>query len=257
MFVNYEKKGRIAYFTLNRPEAHNAFNPEMLKELSDCLVDFKQNDDLWVGILTGAGERAFSAGADVKTMLSLICEEWQFNPSLMPPTIVRGLELYKPMIAAINGIALGGGLEFALACDIRVAAEKAILGQPEGRLGLIPGWGGTCRLPRVVPWAKAAEMLLTGDFISAQEALRIGLVNEVVPLPELMPAAERWAERIIRNGPLAVRAAKEIMLKSLNISFEECLKLEWERFGQLYHTEDSIEARQAFFKKKKPEFKGR
>jgi enoyl-CoA hydratase/carnithine racemase len=257
MFINYEKKGRIGYFTLNRPEALNAFNPEMFKELSDALIDFKQDDSLWVGILTGAGERAFSAGADVKTMLPKLGGEWQVDPSLIPPTIVRGLELWKPMIAAINGLALGGGAEFALACDIRIAAEKAILGQPETRLGLIPGWGGTCRLPRMVPWAKAAEMLFTGDSLTAQEAYRIGLVNEVVPLPELMPAALRWAEKIMQNGPLAVRAAKEVMVKSMSMSLEESLKLEWERFGQLSRTEDAAEGQRALLEKRKPEFKGR
>ncbi len=256
MLVNYEKKGRIAYFTLNRPEAFNAFNPDMLKALSDVMIDFKQDDSLWVGILTGAGDRAFSAGADVKTMLPLLTGPWQADPSLIPPTIVRGLELYKPMIAAINGVALGGGLEFALTCDIRIASDKALLGQPEGRLGLIPGWGGTCRLPRIVPWAKAAEMLLTGDRISAQEALNIGLVNEVVPLADLMPAAERWANRIMQNGPLAVRAAKEIMAKSM-VGLDDSLKLEWKYFGQLAHTEDSISAQKAFLEKGKPEFKGK
>jgi len=257
MLVNYEKKGRIAYFTLNRPEAHNAFNFEMLKALSDALIDFKQDDALWVGILTGAGERAFSAGADVRALLPLLGGEWQTNPSLIPPTIVRGLELYKPMIAAINGIALGGGLEFALACDIRIASEKAIMGQPEGRLGLIPGWGGTCRLPRLIPEAKAAEMLFTGEPINAQEAYRIGLVNEVVPLAELMAAAERWTQKIMRNAPLAVRAAKEIMIRSKGMSLEESLKLEWQRFGELLRTEDSIGARRAFLEKEKYEFKGK
>ncbi len=257
MLIEYEKKGRIAYFTLNRPEALNAFNPEMFQALSDALIDFKQDETLWVGILTGAGDRAFSAGADVKTMLPKLGGEWRVNPSLIPPTIVRGLELYKPMIAAINGLALGGGMEFALACDIRIAAEKAVLGQPEGRLGLIPGWGGTCRLPRMLPWAKAAELLFTGESITAQEAYRIGLVNEVVPLPELMPAALRWAEKLMRNGPLAVRAAKEVMVKCMSMSLEESLKLEWEKFGQLSRTEDAVEGKRAFFEKDKPEFKAR
>ncbi len=257
MFINYEKKGRIGYFTLNRPEALNAFNPEMFEELSDALIDFKEDDDLWVGILTGTGEKAFSAGADVRTMLPVLCGEWQANPSLMPPTIVRGLELYKPMIAAVNGAALGGGMEFALACDIRIAAEKAIFGQPEVKLGMIPGWGGTCRLPRIIPGAKAAEMLFTGDSITAPEAYRIGLVNEVVPVSELMPAAERWAERLMRNGPLAVRAAKEAMVRTMSLSLDESLKLEWERFGRLYRTEDAAEGLKAFSERRKPEFKGK
>lgn len=257
MVIKYEKKGRVGCFTLNRPEALNAFNPEMFQALSDALIDFQQDDSLWVGILTGAGDRAFSAGADVRTMLPKLSGEWQLDPSLMPPTIVRGLELWKPMIAAINGVALGGGLEFALACDIRIAAEKAIMGQPESRLGFIPGWGGNCRLPRMLPWAKAAEMLFTGDPITAQKAYSLGLVNEVVALPELMPAAERWAEKIIRSGPLAVRTAKEIMVKSMNMSLEESLKLEWERFGQILHTQDAAEGQRAFLEKEIPEFKAR
>ncbi len=256
MLIEYEKKNRTGYFTLNRPEALNTFNPEMFQALSDALIDFQKDDSLWVGILTGAGDRAFSAGADVRTMLPKLGGEWQRNPRLMPPTIVRGLKLWKPMIAAINGVALGGGMEFALACDIRIAAEKAILGQPESRLGFIPGWGGSCRLPRMVPWAKAAEMLFTGETITAQEAYRWGLVNEVVALPELMPAAERWAERIIRSGPLAVRLAKEIMLKSMSMSLEESLQLEWERFGQILHTQDASEGQRAFLEKRAPEFKG-
>ena len=148
-------------------------------------------------------------------------------------------------------------MEFALACDIRIAAEKAIFGQPEVKLGMIPGWGGTCRLPRIIPGAKAAEMLFTGDSITAPEAYRIGLVNEVVPVSELMPAAERWAERLMRNGPLAVRAAKEAMVRTMSLSLDESLKLEWERFGRLYRTEDAAEGLKAFSERRKPEFKGK
>jgi enoyl-CoA hydratase/carnithine racemase len=257
MYVNYEKKGHLAWFTLNRPEALNAFNPEMFREISAAFIDFQGDDALRVGILTGAGEKAFCAGADIRTMLPLLGDAWQTDPSLIPPTIVRGLDLMKPLIAAVNGAALGGGLEFALACDIRIASEKAIFGQPEVKLGIIPGWGGTCSLPRVVPWPKAVEMLLTGDSIGAAEALRIGLVNEVVPQGELLTVAERWAEKIAQNGPLAIRAAREIMIKSRSLSFDESLKLEWLRFGQLLHTEDFATAQRAFFTKTKPEFRGK
>jgi enoyl-CoA hydratase/carnithine racemase len=257
MVIKYEKEGKVGYFTLNRPEALNTFNPEMFQALSDALIDFQQDDSLWVGILTGAGDRAFSAGADVRTMLPKLTMEWQLDPSSMPPTIVRGLDLWKPMIAAINGVAFGGGLEFALACDIRIAVEKAIMGQPESRLGFIPGWGGNCRLSRMLPWSKAAEMLFTGEPITAQKAYSLGLVNEVVTLPELMPTAERWAENIIRGGPLAVRTTKEIMVKSMNMTFEENMQLEWEKFGQILHTQDADEGQRAFLEKRIPEFKAK
>ena len=170
---------------------------------------------------------------------------------------MRGLELYKPLIAAINGLALGGGLELALACDIRVASENARFGVPEGTLGLIPGWGGTQRLPRCVPWAIAAEMLFTGKPISAQDAYRLGLVNRVVPLAELMPTAEAIARDILSVGPLAMKAAKQAMVRGTSVSLEEGLKIEADVEVPLFASEDLAEGRQAFIEKRKPEFKGR
>jgi len=256
MVLKYEKRDRIAYITLNRPEALNAFNPELVQAFSEALIDFRDDDNLWVAIVTGAGERAFCAGADIKTLLPRMKEQLS-KPWLQPVTIMRGLEVWKPMIAAINGHALGGGLEVALACDIRIAAENATFGLPEVRLGLIAGWGGCARLPRVIPLAKAAEILLTGQPMSAQEAYRIGLVNEVVPLDQLMPTAERWAERIMEPGPLAVRAAKEIMVRSMNMTLEESLKLEWQKIGELFYTQDAEEGRQAFIEKRKPRFQAK
>ena len=175
----------------------------------------------------------------------------------MPTTPMRGLELWKPLIAAINGMALGGGLEIVLACDIRIASEKARLGLPEVTLGLIPGWGGTQRLPRMIPWCKAAELLFTGRPVDAQEAYRIGLVNEVVPLEGLMTTAREWADAICRSGPLAVRAAKEAMIRGTSMSLEEGLRLENSLEAHVVGTEDFIEGTTAFVEKRKPDFKAK
>jgi enoyl-CoA hydratase len=168
---------------------------------------------------------------------------------------MRGLELWKPLIAAINGVALGGGMEIALACDIRIASEKARLGVPEVTLGLIPGWGGTQRLPRMIPWCKAAELVLMGKLIDAQEAYRIGLVNTIVPPEEVLSTAKEWAEAICKVGPLAVRAAKEAMARGSELTMEEGLRLENTLFAYTLNTEDYIEGSTAFLEKRKPDFK--
>ncbi len=256
MTIDYQKEGRIAIFTLNRPEALNAMNPESLQELSRALIDFKDDDGLWVGIITGAGERAFCAGADVRTMLPQF-KQTRGQPWAGPPTILRGLELWKPLIAAVNGFALGGGLEIALACDLRIASENASFGLPEVTLGLIPGWGGTQRLPRLIPRAKAAEMLFTGRTIDAQEAYRIGLVNKIVPLAQLMTAAKEMAEMVCRPAPLAVRAAKQAMIQGLSLSLGNGLELEKTLFDFLVTTEDFDEGCQAFLGKRKADFKAK
>ncbi len=256
MPVDYQKEGRIAIFTINRPEALNAINVSTNRELSEALVDFRNDPELWVGIITGAGERAFCAGADINDMLPFL-KEHRDRPWDFPPTIMRGLELWKPLIAAINGVALGGGLEIALACDLRIAAETARLGLPEVTLGIMPGWGGTQRLPRLAPWCKAAEIILLGKPIDAQEAYRIGLVNKVVPLKEVMPVAREWAEAICRAGPLAVQAAKEAMIRGSGMSLEEGLRLENSLFAAIRGTEDSTEGTTAFVEKRKPVFKAK
>ena len=256
MAIDYKKEGRIAIFTINRPEAMNAMNVEAIRELHEAMVDFRDDPNLWVGIITGAGERVFSAGADIKDMLPFM-KEHRDKPWAMPPTHLRGLELWKPLIAAINGMALGGGLEIALACDIRIASENARFGTPEVTLGLIPGWGGTQRLPRMVPWCKAAEILLMGRPIDAQEAYRIGLVNKVVPLEQLMPTAREWAEVICQAGPLAVRAAKEAMIRGCSMSLEEGLRLENSLEVYLLGTEDFTEGTTAFVEKRKAVYKAK
>jgi enoyl-CoA hydratase/carnithine racemase len=256
MSIDYKKEGKIAIFTLNRPETLNSIDPESLEELSRSLIDFRDDNELMVGIITGAGDRAFSVGADIKTMLPEI-KKFVGQPSAGPPTIMRGLELWKPLIAAVNGACLGGGLEIALSCDLRIASENATFGLPEVTLGLIPGWGGTQRLPRVIPLARAAELLLTGRPTNAQEAYRIGLVNKVVPLKELMPAAMQMAAMLCRPAPLAVRAAKQAMTQGTSLSLEGGLELEKTLNDFLVTTRDFDEGRQAFAEKRNPVFKAR
>lgn len=256
MALDYKKEGKIAIFTINRPEAMNALNVETVRELLEAMVDFRDDPKLWVGIVTGAGEKAFCGGADIKDTLPFM-KEHRRDPWSMPASIMRGLELWKPLIAAINGMALGGGLELALACDIRIAADNARLGTPEVNLGMIPGWGGTQRLPRVISKCKAAEILLMGKPVDAEEAYRIGLVNKVVPQAEVMTTAKEWAEAICQAGPLAVRAAKEAMVRGCDMTLEDGLRLENSLVAYVMGTEDFAEGTRAFVEKRKPEYKGR
>jgi len=254
MALLYQKEDKIVTITLNRPEAMNTFDPETTTELSEAMIKFRDDPGAWVAIITGTGEKAFSAGADLK---KLIPDAQAKGSTKNEPTIARGLNIYKPFIAAINGLALGGGLELALACDIRIAAEHATFGVPEVKWNLIPGWGGTQRLPRMITRAKASEMLLMGITIDAKEAYRIGLVNIIVPLAELMSTAKAWALKICDNGPLSVRAAKEAMLSGLDTSLAEGLALEQVLIDQLIVTEDSKEGPRAFIEKRKPVYKGK
>ena len=255
MAVDLIKEDRIAIITLNRPEALNAIDPEMAADLRRVFNDFKMDNSLWVGIITGAGTKAFSIGADVQTLLPKIKESRGQGSGQLD--LVDAQATWKPMIAAINGAALGGGLEMALACDLRIASEHAIFGMPEVTLGLIPGWGGTQRLPRMIPLAKAAELLLTGRPISAQEAFRIGLINKVVPLAELMPAARAMAETICKRAPLAVRAAKQAMMQGVDLPLEDGLKLERKLNDFLVDTQDFDEGCRAYLESRKPMFKGK
>jgi len=256
MTIDYKKEGKVAIFTINRPEAMNSMNPESFHELSKALIDFKDDDELWVGIITGAGDRAFCAGADIKSTLPWM-KNFKGQPWGEPPTHTRGLNLWKPMIAAVNGVCLGGGLEIALGCDLRIASEKAIFGLPEVTLGIIPGWGGTQRLPRAIPQAKAAELLFTGRPIDAQEAYRIGLVNKVVPIAELMTTTKEMADLVCRPAPLAVRAAKQAMIQGTSLSLGDGLELEKVLEDFLLTTEDYEEGTKAFAEKRKANFKAK
>ena len=256
MAVDYKKEGRIAIFTINRPEAFNMVNVQIFRELYERMVEFRDDPELWVGIITGARTRAFSAGADIRDMLPF-ARAHRDSPGALPPSIMRGLDMWKPLIAAVNGLALGGGLEIVLACDIRIASEKARFGTPEVTLGLIPGWGGTQRLPRMLPWCKVAELLLTGRPIDAQEAYRIGLVNKVVPQEQVMPTAKEWAGVICQAGPLAVRAAKEAMVRGSSMPLEDGLRLERTLFNRVIGTEDFDEGITAYAEKRKPVFKAK
>ena len=221
MAVDYQKEGRIAIFTINRPEVMNAINTEVTHELYEAMVDFRDDDELRVGIITGAGEKSFSAGADIKG--SSVSDE-QGVKTEPRPTIGRGLEIWKPLIAAINGYCLGRALEMAMACDIRIAADHARLGFPEITRGSSPALGGTQMLTRMIPRGKAAEILLMGKPIDAQEAYRIGLVNKIVPLDQLLPTAKEWAGIICQAAPLAIRATKESMAKGYDMILEDGLR---------------------------------
>jgi enoyl-CoA hydratase/carnithine racemase len=256
MAVGFQKEGRIAVITLNRPEALNSFDPDQISEFNNCLYEFNAAHDLWVAIVTGAGERAFSVGADIKTTLPRI-QSSAHRGEMPAPAICEDMQIWKPIIAAVNGACLGGGFEVALACDIRIAAENATFGFPEINLGLIPGWGGTQRLPRAVPLAKAAEMLTSGRPIDAQEAYRIGLVNKVVQAAELMNEARKLAEAMLKPAPLAARAAKQAMMLGLNTTLLQGLEIEYQLERQVTQSEDFIEGRQAFIEKRKADFKAK
>jgi len=254
MAVDYVKEGRIAIMTINRPEAMNALNADVSREMREAMIDFRDNNDLWVAIITGAGDRAFSAGADIKDFRPATQEDMERVRDAAP---VRADTIWKPFIAAINGYALGGGLEMAMTCDIRIAAEHAQLGQPEINIGFMPGAGGTQRLPRFVPRAIAAEILLTGNRITAQEAYRIGLVNKVVPLDKLMDTAKEIANTICSRGPLGVRASKEAMIRGYDMVLEEGLKLESQLATHIRTTEDFMEGARAFVEKRPPDYKAK
>jgi len=256
MAILYEKKGKVGYITLNRPDAFNSIDPETWQELGKALLDFREDADLLTAVITGAGSKAFCTGADIRKMLPYI-KEHRDEQELWSGTIMRGFDLWKPVIAAVNGMALGGGLELALACDLRIASENATFGQPEIKLGLIPGWGGTQRLPRVIPRVRAAEMLFTGEPIDATGALKLGLINKVVPLAELISAAEEMAQKLCNMGPLALKAAKEAMVKGLDMELGDGLELERKLFEYLLSTEDFEEGTRAFTGRRPPEFKGR
>jgi enoyl-CoA hydratase len=243
--------------TVNRPDALNALDVDTLMELRDRLQELADDSAVRVVVLTGAGERAFIAGADIKYMSALDVAEAKEWGGLGQET-GRLLEtMPKPTLAAINGFALGGGCELALACDFRYAASTAKLGQPEVNLGIIPGWGGTQRLPRVVGMGMAKELVLTGRMVDADEALRIGLVNAVFEPGELVPKTLETAQALAARGPLALAAAKATLNRALAGDHEENLEQEAADFGELFSSEDAKEGMTAFAQKREARFTGR
>jgi len=257
MALIYEKKDKIAYITINRPEAMNAMDPETYTELSEAWIDIRDDPDVWVAIITGAGDKAFSAGADLRKTIGRPVEAWHFWQTQEEQILNRGLEVWKPVIAAINGYCLAGGMTLLLATDIRIAAEHATFGVSEVSRGILPGNGGTQRTIQQLPYPIAMYLLLTGERMNAEEALRAGLINKVLPLPEVMPEAERIARKICENAPLAVRAIKELAVRGQYLPIEYGLRLEQAVQRVLSTTEDAKEGPKAFSQKRRPSYTGR
>ncbi len=263
----FETRGHIAYLTLNRPEVHNALNPEMLVQMSEAWHEVARNDAVRVAIVTGAGDKAFSAGADLGRLIPLFSrarqpeDDWDRkllgNPAGMDAALLRGFEFYKPVISAINGFCIAGGMEFIQATDLRVAVDSASFGLQEVKWAIIPGAGSLARLPRQMPYCKAMEILLTGNRIDAAEAYRLGLINYVVSRDQLMPKAEELAARIAENGPFAVRKIKEAVIKCSGVPLAEAFKIENAISREVMLTEDAKEGPRSFMEKRKPRYQGK
>jgi enoyl-CoA hydratase len=252
----FELSKGIARITINRPDKLNALNATVISELGDAVTRLETDAGVRGAILTGAGQKAFVAGADISELAAQGPMEGKLR-SMLGQQVFRRLERCgKPVIAAVNGFALGGGCELAMACHIRIAAEHAKFGQPEVKLGIGPGYGGTARLPRLVGKGRALELLLTGEMIDAAEAFRIGLVNRVVPAGQLLSESETMLQTILGNGPLAIRACLEAVDAGLETTLDQALLLEANHFGLLTATEDMREGTKAFLEKRKPIFKG-
>ena len=255
-FTLVEKADRIAWVTLNRPEKLNALNNEVLEELEVIFADLEQDPEVGVVVLTGAGEKAFVAGADIAELRTLDTAGARVQ-ALRGQAVYQRIEsLPKPVIAAVNGFALGGGCELALACHIRIASETARFGLPEVSLGLIPGYGGTQRLPRLVGKGVALDMILSGDMVPAADALRMGLVSRVVPAADLKAAATKLAKTILSRGPLALRTALAAVNEGLEMPQDQGLQYEAAVFGLLAATQDMQEGTGAFLEKRPAVFKG-
>src|ERR1700730_7382069 len=255
--VLYEKKGPIAYVTINRPKVLNALNAKTISELRSVFEDARDDSEVRGVVFTGAGDRSFAAGADISEMANdtpLTAEQKTRSGQALTDLIEN---LGKPVIAAVNGFALGGGCELSMASTIRIAAETARFGQPEVKIGVMPGYGGTQRLPRLVGKGRALQLILSGEIINAQEAYRIGLVNEVVPLANLIARAEAILKQIISNAPVGVRFAIDAVNKGSDATLEEGLLLEASLFAICAGTEDKKEGTSAFLAKRAPKFQGR
>jgi enoyl-CoA hydratase len=252
----FELSDGIARITINRPDKLNALNATVIAELGDAVTRVETDAAVRAVILTGAGPKAFVAGADIAELAEQTPLAGKARSALGQQVFRRLERCGKPVIAAVNGFALGGGCELAMACHIRLASDNAKFGQPEVKLGIGPGYGGTARLPRLVGRGRALELLLTGGMIDAAEAYRIGLVNRVVPADRLLPEAEALARAILENGPLAIRACLEAVDAGLDSSLDQALLLEADHFGLLSASSDMKEGTKAFLEKRKPTFKG-
>lgn len=253
MAVRVDKHGKVRVITIDRPEARNAIDRATRAGLEEAFTAFARDDDAWVAILTASGDKAFSAGGDLKEMDPTV----RSDPNYDPPSfgfITRNFYTDKPILAAINGVAFGGGLELALACDLRIAVDHAMLGLTEARWSLLPGGGGTQRLVRGIPRAIALEMLMTARPITAARAYELGLVNQVTTSDNLLQAALEMAQTIAGNGPLAVRAAKKALSEGEHLPIEEALDLEQRLSKALFGTQDAAEGPRAFAEKRAPQF---
>jgi enoyl-CoA hydratase len=264
--VTFEKRDGVAVVTFNRPQKKNAFNPEMMVRLADAWAEFRDDDALRVAILTGNGD-AFCAGADLGRLIPLLTkarapeDEWDkrllADPSIFQTAILRRFELWKPVVAAVNGAALAGGCEILQGTDIRLAAPEASFGLPEPKRGIIPGGGSLVRLVRQIPYVRAMQILLTGDAISAETALQVGFVNEIVPREKLLERAFEIAARIAENGPLAVRKIKEVAVRSQGQPWEDAFQIEDQASREVMRSADAREGPRAFMEKRKANFTGR
>ncbi len=256
-FIIYEKDEGIATITLNRPEALNAFSQEVVAEVLQAVEDIRNDENTRVVVLTGSGEKAFSAGADIKAMIGMNALKAR-ELSLMGEKLCLTFEnLEKPVIAALNGYALGGGLEVAMSCDLRIASENAKMGQTEVNIGLIPGWGGTQRLTRLVGPAKAKELVFSGKIIDGKTAERLGIVNMTVPADKFKETVRQFALDLASKAPIALKVAKALINKGPDIGLDSALAFEREGFGVVASTEDLQEGVKAFTEKRKPSFKGK
>ncbi len=262
----FEKRGGIAYLTFNRPERKNAISPQLMLQLADAWLEFRDDPALRVAILTGTGAEAFCVGGDLALLMPLFTgarepeDDWDrellANLDKVPVALLKPFELYKPIIAAVNGYALAGGCEILQATDLRVASRTASFGLSEAQRGLVPGGGSMVRLARQVPHCKAMEILLLGERMSAEEAYRIGLVNEVVEPDLVMPRAEAWAERLARNGPLALRKIKEAVLRTSGEPLARAYEIENECSAVVMASKDAREGPRAFMEKREPVYTG-
>jgi len=255
MFIRKKIKNQIGILTIDRQDALNAMNPEVLREMDQSVKDFISDENVGVIILTGAGEKAFIAGADIKVMQQLDRKGALDFGKLGQEVTMTIEDSSKPVIAAVNGFALGGGCEISLACHIRFASENAKFAQPEVKLGLIPGWGGTQRLPRIIGKGNATELIIGGDMIDAHDAYKIGLVNKVFPLEDLLDETIKFAKVILGNGPNCIAESLHCINKSAGHSLIDGLNMEAEAFSKLFETEETTEGLTAFIEKRKAEFR--